>query len=57
MADKKNIVAPGDKRRIDVNDPAEVRSWCKSFGCTETEMKAAVKAADSTYAKDVQRYL
>ncbi|OOE78229.1 MULTISPECIES: DUF3606 domain-containing protein [unclassified Salinivibrio] len=57
MPDNKNIIAPDDKRRIDVNDPAEVRNWCKSFGCTEAELKAAVKAADSTYARDVQQYL
>lgn len=57
MPDHKDIIAPGDKRRIDVNDPAEVRNWSKSFGCTEAELKAAVNAAGSTYAKDVQRYL
>lgn len=57
MPDNKDIIAPDDKRRIDVNDPAEVSNWCKSFGCTEAELKAAVKAAGSTYAKDVQSYL
>ncbi|OOE57123.1 DUF3606 domain-containing protein [Salinivibrio kushneri] len=57
MPDNKNIIAPDDKRRIDVSDPAEVRNWCKSFGCTEAELKAAVRAADSTYARDVQKYL
>ena len=57
MPDNKNIIAPDDKRRIDVNDPAEVRNWCKAFKCTEAELKAAVKAAGTTYAKDVQRHL
>lgn len=57
MPDNKEIVAPNDRRRIDIHDPAEVRNWCKSFGCTEEEIKAAVNSAESTYAKDVQHYL
>lgn len=42
MPDNKNITHPIDAKRIDINDPTEVRSWCKSFKCTEAQLKAAV---------------
>lgn len=57
MPDNKNIIAPDDKRKIDINDPDEVRNWCKSFGCTKLELRIAVTLAGSTYAKDVQKHL
>ena len=57
MPDNKSIIAPDDKRRIDINDPSEVKNWCKSFGCTEAELKAAIIASGSTYANKVQKYL
>ncbi len=57
MPDNKNIIAPDDKRRIDINDPSEVSNWCRSFNCTAEELKAAVKAAGSTYANEVKKYL
>lgn len=44
MPDNKNITHPLDAKRIDINDPAEVRNWCKSLNCTEAELKSAVKA-------------
>lgn len=48
MTDNKKITHPLDAKRIDVNDPNEVRNWCKSFGCTETQLKAAVKVAGTS---------
>lgn len=43
MPDDKKITHPHDAKRIDINDPSEVRSRCKTFGCTAQQLKAAVK--------------
>lgn len=50
MSDNKNITHPLDAKRIDVNDPFEVRNWCKSLGCTEAVLKSAVKAVGDSGA-------
>lgn len=42
MPDNKRITHPLDAKRIDINDPAEVRNWCNSLNCTESQLKAAV---------------
>ena len=54
MPDDKTIIAPSDKKRIDINDPDEVRNWSKSFNCTPEELKIAVKKSGSTYANKVR---
>jgi len=51
MSDNKNIKRPLDNKRIDINDPQEVRNWCKSLGCTESELKKAVNAVGTSAAK------
>jgi hypothetical protein len=56
MPDDKKIRQPLDNKRIDINDPQEVRNWCKSLGCTEAELKRAVNAV-GTSAKKVREYL
>ncbi|MDP2789420.1 MAG: DUF3606 domain-containing protein [bacterium] len=56
MPDDKNIKRPLDNKRIDINDPQEVRNWCKSLGCTEAELKQAVNAV-GTSAEKVREYL
>ncbi len=56
MPDDKRIRQPLDNKRIDINDPQEIRNWCNSFGCTESELKQAV-AAVGTSAKEVREYL
>jgi hypothetical protein len=50
MPDNKNITHPLDARRIDINDPAEVRNWCTSFKCTEEQLKAAVMVVGTSVA-------
>ena len=57
MPDNKKKRAPQDKKRVDINDPNEVRNWSKSFGCTQKELKAARKEAKSTYAAAIKRAL
>ncbi|MEP0367426.1 MAG: DUF3606 domain-containing protein [Cyclobacteriaceae bacterium] len=56
MPDDKTKRHPQDGKRIDINDPNEVRNWCKSFGCTEADLKAAVKAV-GTSAQAVRKHL
>lgn len=56
MPDNKNITHPLDAKRIDIYDTAEVRNWCKSFNCTEAQLKTAVKAVGTSGAA-VRKYL
>jgi hypothetical protein len=34
---------PKDRARIDVNEPSERAYWCQKFGCSETQLRNAVK--------------
>ncbi len=43
MADDKKKSGGADRRLIALEEPYEVRDWCKSLGCTEEELRAAVK--------------
>ncbi len=45
----------GDQLRVNVNQP-EATNWCKKFGCTIEELKAAVKAV-GVMANDVEKHL
>lgn len=56
MPDDKRKTHPHDAKRIDINDPSEVRSRCKTFGCTAQQLKDAVKAA-GTSAAAVKKHL
>ncbi|SKA73561.1 Protein of unknown function [Clostridium sp. USBA 49] len=56
MPDNKSITHPLDAKRIDINDLSEVKNWCKALGCTESELKAAVRAV-GTSAKAIREYL
>lgn len=50
MPDNKNITHPLDAKRIDINDPAEVRNWCHSLGCTEAQLRVAVQIVGTSGA-------
>lgn len=50
MPDNKKITHPLDAKRIDIKDPAEVRNWCKSLGCTAQQLKATVKIVGTSGA-------
>ena len=56
MTDDKSKRGPADRDRINVNEERELRYWCHKFGCTEGELRAAVKAR-GVIAKDVEAYL
>lgn len=44
MTDDLKNRGPADRARVNVNEAWEVRWWCKEFGCTEAQLRAAVKA-------------
>lgn len=45
-----------DSRRVNINDPSEVRSWQRKFGCTEEELRAAIAAVGEN-VRDVEPLL
>jgi hypothetical protein len=44
MTDDLHNRGPADRARVNVNEPWEVRWWCKDFGCTEAQLRTAVRA-------------
>jgi Protein of unknown function (DUF3606) len=44
MADDRSKRGPPDRTRINVGEPHEVAYWTKEFGCSEAQLRAAVKA-------------
>ena len=56
MPDDKDIRHPHDGKRIDINDPDEVRNWCRIFNVSEETLKAAVQAV-GTSSTAVREYL
>jgi hypothetical protein len=56
MADDKTKTGKADRDRINVNEAYELRDWCKKFGVSEGELKAAVKAV-GPMAEDVAKRL
>jgi len=56
MADDKTKTAPQDSSRVNISEEYEVQYWTKKFGCTHTELEAAVKKA-GPMAKDVEKQL
>lgn len=45
-----------DRLKIDVRDAWELRWWCRQFGCTEAQLKAAIDAIGAI-AGNVRKYL
>jgi hypothetical protein len=56
MADNLKKTGPEDDTRVNVNQEHEVRYWCTKYGCTEAELREAVKAV-GTSAAAVGEYL
>jgi hypothetical protein len=56
MPDDLTNRGPRDRERVNVHEPYEVRYWTGKFGCTEAQLKEAVKAV-GVMAKDVEAYL
>jgi hypothetical protein len=47
---------PEDGKRVNVNQPHEIAYWTKRFGCSEAQLRAAVKAV-GVMVSDVEREL
>ena len=56
MSDDLTKRGPQDRARVNVNETHEVKYWCGKFGCTEAQLRAAVKAV-GVMAVDVVRHL
>ena len=56
MPDDLKKIAPQDPKRVNVNQAHEVEYWCAHVGCTETELRAAVKTVGDSVVK-VRKYL
>jgi len=55
MADDKSQTGQ-DRKLISLSDDYEVRDWAKSLGCTEEQLRAAVKAVGNS-AEAVRKFL
>ena len=55
MSDDKSKTG-NDRKLISLTEDYEVRDWTKSLGCTEQELRAAVKAVGNS-ADAVKKYL
>jgi Protein of unknown function (DUF3606) len=44
MPDDRSIRGPADRSRINVDEAYEVAYWTKELGCTEAQLRDAVKA-------------
>ncbi|HZZ93017.1 MAG TPA: DUF3606 domain-containing protein [Usitatibacter sp.] len=56
MSDDLSKRRPQDSSRVNVNEAWEVRYWCGKFGCSEQQLRAAVKAVGVS-AIAVEKYL
>ena len=45
-----------DRAQIDVKAIGDVLHWCRRFGCTPAQLRAAVKAV-GVFASDVRKHL
>lgn len=55
MPDNKEMTG-SDRQRISLEEDYEVRDWTKSLGCTEQELREAVKAVGNS-AEAVRKHL
>ena len=56
MPDDRSIRGPADRSRINVNEAYEVAYWAKEFGCTDAQLRDAVKAV-GPMVDEVRQYL
>lgn len=42
---------PADRALIDLDDRREINWWCKRFGCSELQLRAAVDKVGNSAAK------
>jgi hypothetical protein len=56
MPDDKTKTRPQDAQRVNLQEPYELRAWCRKFGCSEEQLKQAVDAV-GVMATDVEAWL
>lgn len=56
MSHAKGRRGPADLSRVNVSEAGDVRYWCEKCGCSESQLRAAVKAV-GVMAGVVQAYL
>ena len=56
MSDDKSKTGGQDRQRISLQQDYEIRDWTKSLGCTEDQLRAAVKAVGDS-AEKVREFL
>jgi hypothetical protein len=42
---------PADRAVVDLSDPREINWWCKRFGCSEVQLRAAAESVGNSAAK------
>jgi hypothetical protein len=57
MAEERNVRGPADHARVNVNEQHELDYWTKKWGCSERELKRAVKTTASEMADTLEEYL
>ncbi len=48
--------SPEDNKQVDIDDPQKIVNWCKSFRCSEGDLRAAVMAVGKS-EKALRAYL
>jgi len=56
MSDDLSKKRPQDASKISLSEQWEINYWCKKFGCTESELRAAVRAVGNSAAA-VEKHL
>lgn len=56
MTDDKNLRAPRDAERVNVNEDYEVRYWCRKWDVSEPQLRDAVKRV-GVMSRDVAKAL
>jgi hypothetical protein len=56
MADDLSKRGGTDRSRINVNEPHELQYWCQKLGCTEIQLKQAIREV-GVQASAVESYL
>ncbi|TPG04109.1 DUF3606 domain-containing protein [Rhodanobacter glycinis] len=56
MSDDLHKRRPQDATKVNIHEAWEVRYWCKEFGCTETQLNAAVRVVGVSSAA-IRRHL
>ena len=56
MSDDLSKKRPQDSSQVNLSEDWEVKYWCKEFGCTEAQLREAVRAVGKSVAA-VRKYL